>query len=150
MTYLESAREALRLHRKGLSVSDIKTAIGERYAVDVRRKINVGTMEEDLAEPALSSEELSLILNIGRAERRALECGDTCSPKLKHCAGMFWPQGKAERIARKRLGTHRRGEDETAKGTGLRLLTPYHGGYVRLSRTGWALVHAIEAERAPS
>jgi hypothetical protein len=146
--YLESARVALKLFRKGKDIQEIKVKLGERYAVDVRRKINVACMELDFEEPELTSDELALVMNVGRIQRIQLTRGETCSPKLKWCAAAFWPNGKAERIARKRLGKHRASEDPQKPGTGLGLLHHYHGGYVQLTPAGWSLFHAIDAERA--
>lgn len=144
-TYIETAREALKLSRKGKEVAEIKVALGERYSKDVHHMINAARSEEEQAEPRLTPDELTLILSVARAERADVVRGQLCSPKLKYCGGMFWAKGKPERIARKRLGAHRKGEDETKRGTGLALLDPYGGGYVRLTRAGWALVHAVEA-----
>lgn len=146
-SYIDSAREALKLSRKGLSVADIKAKIGERYSEQVRHKIRAALQEERQNAARLSADEMVLILSVARTARLAVEAGDLCSPKLKYCGGMFWPRGKSERIARKRLGAHRKGEDPTNPGTGLGLLDPYHGGYVRLTRAGWALAYALETEK---
>ena len=145
-TYLQSARDALKHHRKSKSTQEIKAKLGLRYAEEVHRRVNVAQREETYLEARLTPDELTLIMNVGRAQLRQLEHGDICSPKLKYCGGLFWPRGKAERIARKRLNDDRKG-DEVGLATGLGLLCAYHGGYVILTRAGWALFHAIEAER---
>ena len=145
-TYLETARQALKLHRKGHTAVEIKQALKLGYAHEANRAVNVALAEETYLEAALSQDELTLLINIGRAQLRQLERGDTCRPKLKYCSGMFWARGKAERIARKRLDTERKGED-CISGTGLGLLCSYHGGYVFLTRAGWALFHTFEQVR---
>lgn len=145
-SYMETARMALALYRKGKTAIEIRKALGFPYAKSANHAVNVAIREEKYRESRLSPDELELIINVGRAELRLIERGDTCGPKLKYCGGWRWPKGKAERIARRRLNAERKGEDSRSA-TGLRLLYSYHGGYVFLTRAGWALFHAIEAER---
>lgn len=144
--YIEAARKALALHRRGKDIQEIKKAVGDRYAEDTKTKIAVANQEARLNSYQLTDDEFTLLNNIAEAERRALERGSTCSPKLKYCGLAFWPRTKATRLARKRLDTHRHGECTSQPGTGLGLLNAYHGGYVRLRPAGWALIHALEGK----
>lgn len=145
MTYLEDARKAVALADKGKTPIEIKIALGLRYSKDANALVNCGRTERTFVEPKLTKDEMTLILSIATSQRAGLERGDTCSPKLKYVGGMFWPRSRSETVARKRLGSHRRGEDESKRGTGLGLLYHYHGGYVQLTRAGWSLVHQMEA-----
>lgn len=141
-TYLHSSREALKLQSKGKSTQEIKAKLGLRYAQEVHSRIAVAKREEDFLEPKLTHDELDLIIHVGRAQLRQLERGEICSPKLKYCSPPFWRVGKSKRVAQKRIHLSR--SDGT---TGIGLLCAYHGGYVYLTPAGWALFHAIEAER---
>lgn len=146
MTYLTTARKALKLHRKGKSNPEIKTELGYRYSAEVITAINAARLEETFEEPRITPDELAVLFSVADAERLAIERGDTCSPQLKCCrGGYFWPKSRTAYLAYKRLGSHRRGEDPRWPGTDLGLLHPY-SGYVRLTRAGWALVLALEAQ----
>lgn len=144
--YLESARIALAMERKGKSVPEIKAKLGLRYAHEVHNRLLVARKEETFREPNITVDELELIMNVGRAQLAQLDRGETCNPKLKYCAGRLWPRGKAERIARKRLDSHRKGEDPNGRGTGFNLLYPY-SGYVCLTPAGWALYWSARADQ---
>lgn len=143
MSYLEMARRALKLHRQGKANSEIKLALGYGYSVEVARAVNCAALEERFDEPRLTDQEIALLKSVARAERSAIARGDGCAPQLKYCGGTFWPRSRSAYLAYKRLGSHRRGEDPHKPGSGLGLLNPYNG-YVRLTRAGWALVHALE------
>lgn len=148
-TYLEKSRRAFTLHKKGKSNVEIKVELGLGYASDAEGMVAVGRIDAVHQEAALTSDELKLILSIAAAERSALEEGDSCSPKIKYCGGWRWSHGKADRVAKKRLNLFRKNEDKTKgswSATGLNLVDTYNGGYVRLTRAGWALVHALEAK----
>lgn len=145
MTYLDTARKALKLNRKGKSNPEIKIALGYSYSAEVARAVNCARLYEGFEEPALTIQEIELLTAVARAERAAASTGDGCSPQLKYCSGLFWPKSRSAYLAYRRLGSHRRGEDQSRPGTGLGLLHPYNG-YVRLTRAGWSLVHAIEAQ----
>lgn len=148
MSYLDTALKALKLHRKGQSNPEIKVALGYSYSEDVVRAVNCARLAEQFEEPRLTADELAVLFSVADAERCAIERGDGCSPKLKYCSGgYFWPKSRTSYLAYKRLGTHRRGEEPRSTGTGLGLLHPYNG-YVRLTRAGWALVLALEAQGA--
>lgn len=148
MTYLDTARKALKLYRKGQSNPEIKVALGYSYSEDVVRAVNCARLAEEIEEPCLTADERAVLISVADAERRAIERGEACAPKLKYCSGgYFWPKSRVAYLAYKRLGKHRRGEDPNRPGTGLGLLHPY-SGYVRLTRAGWALVHALEAQGA--
>ncbi|MCB2048537.1 MAG: hypothetical protein KDE32_09960 [Novosphingobium sp.] len=142
--YLETARKALKLSRKGKSAVEIKTALDLPYATHAHHAVAIATLEERFEEPRLTEDELKLLIQIAQNERNAIAHGDARSPKLKYAGHWTWPRGRAAYLAYKRLGTHRRGEDDRKPGTGLGLLYPYNG-YVRLTRAGWALIHALEA-----
>lgn len=144
--YIDIARKAFALAKKGKSNIEIKVELGLPYSKDAAHAVEVGRIDASFEEPRLTPDEMTLIMRVAEAERRDVERGIVCSPKLKYCSGLFWARGKAERVARKRLGSHRYGEDERRPGTGLALLRPYHGGYVRLTRAGWAMVHALEVQ----
>jgi len=144
-SFLQTARAALKLHRKGKTAVEIKLALKLAYAADAHRAVNVAFEEESFNEPRLTPDEIGLLLSVAAAQRAAVARGDACSPKLKYCGHWRWPKSRAAYLAYKRLGSHRRGEDEHKPGTGLELLHPYNG-YVRLTRAGWALVHALEAQ----
>lgn len=143
---LQIARKALALADKGKSNIEIKAALKLNYAQEAANFVLVGNIDRKQNEAKLTDLELALIKSVALAERRALERRETCSPKLKYCSPAlgFWPKSRAAYLAYKRLGTHRAGEDERRPGSGLGLLHPY-AGYVRLTRAGWALVHALEA-----
>ncbi|MBX9661896.1 hypothetical protein [Novosphingobium sp.] len=144
--YLAIAHEALKLSLKGKSNPEIKVALKFHFSADVVRAVQCARLDTGFNEPRLTDDETALILAVARAERAAVERGDACAPQLKYCSGgMFWPRSRSAYLAYKRLGTHRKGEDPTRPGTGLGLLHPY-SGYVRLTRAGWALVHAIKAQ----
>ncbi len=145
MTYLDTARQALKLHRKGKSNPEIKTELGYRYSDDVVYATNCARLYEGFEEAALTAQEIELLRAIANGERAAVAVGNSCAPKLKHFRRWNWPKSRAAYLAYKRLGKHRRGEDPSRPGTGLGLLHPYNG-YVRLTPAGWALVHAIEAQ----
>ena len=139
--YIETAREALKLHRKGRTTQEIKDALGLRYAYEVHKSVNVASAEDKAQNARLTEDEITLIINVGRAVLRQLEHGNTCAPKLKYCRGMLWPRGKAYRSAKKRLAAA-----SWDGGEGLNLLHAYNG-YVCLTPAGWALFHAIEDTR---
>lgn len=144
--YLAIAHEARKLSLKGKSNPEIKVALKFAYSADVVRAVDCARLDAGFDEPRLSDDETALLLAVARAERAAVEKGQTRAPQLKYCrGGMFWPSSRSVYLAYKRLGTHRKGEDPYRPGTGLGLLHPY-SGYVRLTRAGWALVHAIEAK----
>lgn len=144
-SWIETARQALAMFRKGLTPVEIKVKLDQRYSLDVRKMIVAADDEERFLGFALTKDEVTLIRNVGKAQLSAIQRGDTCSPKLKYCGQMFWAKGKAERIARKRLDKHRKGEDPSkCPGTGLGLLNAYNG-YVCLRPAGWSLWHALEA-----
>ena len=145
MSYLDTARKALKLHRKGKSNPEIKVALGYSYSEDVVRAVSCARLYEGFEEPALTTQEIELLKAVARAERAAASSGDGRSPQLKYCSGLFWPKSRSAYLAYRRLGSHRRGEDQRRPGTGLGLLHPYNG-YVRLTRAGWSLVHALEAQ----
>jgi len=144
--YLQSARAALAMDRKGKTVAEIKANLGLRYAHEVHNRLLVARKEETFHEPNITVDELALIMGIGKAQLRQLDHGETCNPKLKYCGGRFWLRGKAERIARKRLARHRKGEDPNGRGTGFNLLHPYNG-YVCLTPAGWALFWSTLSEQ---
>ncbi|MBY0392149.1 MAG: hypothetical protein K2Q27_02660 [Novosphingobium sp.] len=144
--YLAIAHEARKLSLKGKSNPEIKVALKFSYSTDVVRAVECARLDAGFDEPRLSDDETALILAVARAERSAVAKGDARAPQLKYCAGgYFWPRSRSAYLAYKRLGSHRKGEDLHRPGTGLGLLHPY-SGYVRLTRAGWALVHAIEAK----
>lgn len=146
--FLDKARRALALYRKGKTAVEIKQALQLRYAVEAVRHVDCGMMAHKFDETRLSTDETALLIAVARAERAAVARGETCPPKLKYCSGgLFWPKSRSAYLAYRRLGSHRRGEDESRPGTGLGLLHPYNG-YVRLTRAGWALVHALDAVEA--
>lgn len=150
MTWLETARLALAHFRKGMDVRDIKVKLGLRYSLDVRTMINAAESEERYLDFALTEDEITLIRRVGKAQLAALERGQTCAPKLKYCGGFMWRKGKPERVARKRLDKHRKGEDPAkCPGTGLALLHAYNG-YVVLRPAGWALWHTLETGAQPT
>lgn len=144
--YLESARAALAMDRKGKTVAEIKAKLGLRFADEVHNRLLVARKEESFREPNITFDELALIMNVGRMQLWQLEHGGTCNPKLKYCREPFWPRGKAERLARKRLASHRKGEDLSKHGTGFNLLHPYNG-YVCLTPAGWALYWSTHSEQ---
>lgn len=144
MTYLDTAKKALKLHRKGRSNLEIKVELGYRYSEDVVRAVNCARLYEGFEEPALTVQEIELLKAVARAERAAVSKGEGCAPQLKYCSGLFWPKSRSAYLAYRRLGSHRRGEEQRRPGTGLGLLHPYNG-YVRLTPAGWSLVHALEA-----
>lgn len=146
--FLTSARRAFALHRKGKTPVEIKLALGLRLSAEATRYVHCGRLAHGFDEPRLTADEIALLFAVANAERDAVARGDTCAPKLKYCSGgLFWPKSRSAYLAYRRLGSHRRGEDERRPGTGLGLLHPYNG-YVRLTRAGWALVHALDAVEA--
>ena len=146
MNYLATAAKALKFHRKGLSNPEIKVALEYHSSAQVVQAVNCARLEELFEEPRLTSDETLLLIAVARAERTAIARGEACAPKLKYCSGSpFWPKSRSAYLAYKRLGSHRRGENPNCHGSGLGLLHAYNG-YVRLTRSGWALVHAIEQE----
>lgn len=146
--YLSQALKACKLAKQGKTHLEVKDALGFRHAKDAQRAINVGQRHEACEERALTGDEIKLLLAVAKAERRELESGNTCSPKLKYLPTWPWTRSKTERVAKKRLDLARKGEEDLAawQWTGLGLLEAYHGGYVRLRPAGWALVHTIEAQ----
>lgn len=145
-TYLETAHRARALRIKGESNPEIKVALGYRSSAAVGIAVTCASLDASFEEPRLSPDELELLVIIGQTERLAVANGDGRAPKLKYCKRWNWPPSRPAYLAYKRLGTHRRGEDPRKPGTGLGLINPYNG-YVRLTRAGWAFVHAIEAAK---
>jgi hypothetical protein len=142
--YLTRARKAAKLAKAGKTNVEIKVAMNLGYASEASRMVEIAHLDQSFEANRLTSDELQLLRIVAHAQRNGLERGETCSPKLKYCSAPFWPRSRPAYLAYKRLGTHRAGEDTNRPGTGLALLQPYNG-YVRLTRAGWALVHALEA-----
>lgn len=143
-TYLETARKARSLRTKGKSNPEIKVELGYASSADVERAVHCARLDASFEERRLTAEELELLMIVASHERAAVASGDGCAPKLEYCRRWHWPASRSAYLAYKRLGSHRRGELPHKAGTGLALLDPYNG-YVRLTRAGWALVHAVEA-----
>jgi hypothetical protein len=146
--YLDQCIEAAALARKGKTHIEVKEALGFRYAHEAQRSINIGFAHDRAAELALTPDEVRLLLAVASAERSNWAQGDTCAPKLKYLPLWPWRRGKIERIARKRLDIARKGEENLPawQQTGLGLLNAYHGGFVKLRASGWAVVHVLEAK----
>ncbi|MGE4324125.1 MAG: hypothetical protein AB7E60_14005 [Sphingobium sp.] len=143
--FLDLAAQALRLHLNGKTAAEIKASLSLPSARDVHLAIDIGRLAERFEEPRLTDQEQELILSVAAYERDEIARGNTCAPKLKYAGAHMWPRSRAAYLAYKRLGSHRRGENTRSPGTGLGLLHPYNG-YVRLTKAGWAFVHALESK----
>lgn len=147
---LDTAAKALKLHRQGKSNPEIKKALGLAYSTDAIRMIEVGKRQHRIEDYALTNGELAVIKALARSERARQGNGDVSAFNGKWLGGFGWKVGAMLRIVRKRLGRTRKGEEDLQlhEMTGLGLIDHWHGGGCRLTRAGWALVHALEAAGA--
>lgn len=146
--YLTMARKAAKLHKQGLSNPAIKVKLGLQYSKDVVRAIEVARRQARIDDCILTPNEIATIMALARTERRANLCGDISAFKGKWLGGAGYRVGQCLRIIRKRLGHARNGPVVASvpwSHTGLGLVHDWGGGYVKLTRAGWALVHALEA-----
>jgi hypothetical protein len=140
---------ALKAHKLSLKPDmDGKTlakALGVKYAAEARTMAAVGRGWAVRDSHRLTEAEALLIKTIATEERLILEAGGCRSPKG---VTISWrarkSSGWAASTAAKRLGSHRKGEDERHYGTGLRLVEARRNGHIWLTAAGWALAHAME------
>lgn len=142
------AAEALKLSRKGMKGKAIAEAM-KRDGVGTREANHlaaIGRAWAAIDADALTPSELLLIRCLAAIEREDLISGDIASTKGKWVSRRARKaDGWAAATVRKRLGSHRAGEDEYRRGSGLNFVTASRNGHIWLTQAGWALVHAIEA-----
>jgi len=143
-------RMAFKLHRQGKSNWEVKKVLGLANSIEACRMIEVGKRQHRIEDSRLTDRELAVIRALARSERARQGNGDISAFNGKWLGGMGWKVGAMLRIIRKRLGRARKGEEDLQlhEMTGLGLIDHWHGGGIRLTRAGWALVHAIEGSAA--
>jgi hypothetical protein len=121
-------------------------AIGVTYAKDAWKLAQLGSSWSRIDDAKLTKPERLLLTSLAAAHRYALIDGSTASPK-----GVFVSRiarkssGWAAYVVAKRLGSHRKDEDEARRGTGLNFVEARRNGHMWLTPAGWAVVHAMEA-----
>jgi hypothetical protein len=150
---VEQGLQAFNLHSQGKSNPEVKVALGLSDSKEAVRLIEVGRRQARIEDCRLTDRELAVILALAASERHRQAAGDVSAFNGKWLGGFGWRVGGMLYVMRKRLGLARKGEKAPPEGplylcTGLGLVDSWHGGGCRLTRAGWALVHAIEAERA--
>ena len=149
--YLKMAREAAKLAKKGLTNPQIRARLGLPYSKDVVRAVQIAHRQARIDDCMLTKRELETIMALARTERSANLRGDNSAFNGKWLGGAGYRAGQCLQIIRKRLGHARKGEpcesyyDLQWRCTGIGLVNHWHGGGVKLTRAGWALVHALEA-----
>lgn len=147
----KEARRAARVAREkalsGTPLADELGMTGVGRGEDANHLANLGRDYERRDASRLTPAELLLLRTAAVMEREQTARGATSSLKMRWIgrrAGKS--EGWAAATARKRLGTHRAGEDETRRtGSGLNLFTARRNGHGWLTEGGWALVQAVEA-----
>jgi len=122
-------------------------ALGVQYAKEAWNLAAIGRSYEAITDAALTPPERLLLTVLAIEHRHLLEHRNTTSsPKG---VDVSWRarkgSGWAAATAAKRLGTHRKGEDEARRGTGLNFVQARRNGHMWLTPAGWAVVHAMEA-----
>lgn len=85
--YLETARKALALSKKGKTNVEIKLALGLDYAKDAERAVAIGQRQAKIDEAALTKAELDVIRMLAANERRRNANGDNSSFSGKYLGG---------------------------------------------------------------
>lgn len=142
------ALKAAKLLRKAdITGPELAQKLGVKYAADAWHLAALGRSIESIDNNRLTDAERLLIVSLAAEHRDLHERGEIRSPKGKHAS---WrarkSDGWAASVVAKRLGTHRKGEDERWRGTGLNFVNASRNGHMSLTPAGWALVHAMEAK----
>ncbi|HEU4958998.1 MAG TPA: hypothetical protein VFT56_01205 [Sphingomonas sp.] len=140
------ADKAYELGRAGKTGPEIAKAIGVQHASEAHAHAAVGRARASAERARLTDPEVLLLRCLAAEERALLARGQCRSPKSH---AVSWRAGKsrgwANATASKRLGSHRKGEDDRLGGTGFRMVKVAGNGHIWLTPAGWAVVHAIEA-----
>lgn len=141
------AAKAHKLSSKGdLTGRELADKLGLKYAAEAHDLANIGRAAAARESHRLTDSEMLLLRCLAAEERALLDAGRVGSPTSPRVAqrarkASGWPAATAA----KRLGTHRKGEDERSRGSGLNLVSIPGNGHLWLTPAGWALIHAIEA-----
>jgi hypothetical protein len=147
MTCRAQALKAYKASRKpGIDGQALAKAVGVRYAHEAWTLASLGSSWSRIDDAKLTEPERLLLVSLAAAHRLILDHGRASSPK-----GVFVSRiarkssGWAANVAAKRLGSHRKDEDEARHGTGLNFVEARRNGHMWLTPAGWAVVHAMEA-----
>lgn len=141
---LALADKAYKLSKAGKSGPEIAKAIGVRYASEANSFAAVGRARASAEAARLTEPELLLLRSLAEEHRYLIANGECRSPKSPDVSWRARKSGGwANATASKRLGSHRKGEDERYHGTGFRMVHASRNGHIWLESAGWALVHAL-------
>lgn len=150
MTDRVRALQAHKLSRReGITGPELAAKLGVKYAKDAWHLAAVGARLQRVENAKLSEPEVLLLKCLAHVERDLADRGEVRSATGKHVS---WRARKADgwaaSTAAKRLGTHRKGEDERWRGTGLNFVDASRNGSMSLTQAGWAIIHTMEANNA--
>ncbi|MEY2882402.1 MAG: Sinorhizobium phage [Pseudomonadota bacterium] len=137
------ARKAAALAVRGLKGK----AMGQVLKVSTDEANTLAAMGRALIridDAKLTALEKQLLVVLAGAEMGSIDRGSSCSISTKYISRLMRKgDGWATATIRRRLCTHRPGEDERRRGTGFGFAWYSGNGYCGLTASGWAFVHAI-------
>lgn len=144
--WIALGRKALKLSKKITDIQALKKALGCTYAAEAHHLVNLGQKCASIDTHQLTASELLLLQCLAAVHRAELSRGNISSPKSKWVSARARKSyGWAAATAAKRLGTHRKGEDQRWRGTGLNMVYASRNGHMWMEPAGWAVIHALEA-----
>lgn len=137
---------ARKAHRLGLSGQELGQKLGLR-ASEANTLAAVGRHLVAIDAAALTDAEILLLQTIASLQRAALKRGETRSPESRSVSRIL---GKAPSwcasTCRKRLFTRRHDKLRGREVRGFGFVDLAGNGFVRLTDSGWAVVHALDGQ----